>query len=237
MSIVQIWKILLLVLVMFVLAIGIKTLINSLSFQLFGKIYPRINTNEKVIALTFDDGPSEMADTILSILDQQNIKATFFLIGDSIQQNFSKTVRIVTAGHEIGNHSYTHDRLIFKSYKTIQEEIQQTDALIRKAGYDKDIHFRPPYGKKFLVLPYYLKSNNRKTIMWDIGPDILPEVASDSKKITEHIVNNANNGSIVILHAMNKANRQTIRALEETITQLKSNGFEFKTVSELLQYE
>src|SRR5690606_35773527 len=149
---------------------------KSLGFQFFGEIYPNVSTSKKVIALTFDDGPSEKTDSILKILKDNDVKATFFLNGDKIEKKFNETQRIVLSGNEIGNHSYSHNRLLFKSNRHIKDQIIRTDSLIRLAGYSRPIHFRPPYGKKFLMLPIYLKSNNRKTIMWDIDPESFAEI-------------------------------------------------------------
>lgn len=141
---------------------------KSKSFQFFGKIYPNFETEYKVVALTFDDGPSKKTNAILSILDSLNIKATFFLNGNQIVEHMEETKRIVLAGHEIGNHSYSHKRMVLKSYGFVKYEIEKTNSLIRMAGYLDKIHFRPPFGKKLFVLPYYLKNNYRKTIMWDV---------------------------------------------------------------------
>ncbi len=219
------------------MAIGTHFLSKSRSYQLFGEIYPRINTTQKVVALTFDDGPTEKVDTVLSILDAKNIKATFFLTGNSIRNRLSETKKIVLAGHEIGNHSYSHNRLIFKSYQSISEEIEKTDALIRKAGYLQEIHFRPPHGKKLLVLPYYMKWNNRKTIMWDVAPESIPEIVNDSKKLANYVIENSKNGSIILMHVMYKGRTKSLESLNDIIEGLKNKGFEFKTVSEIINYE
>ena len=82
--------------------------------------------------------------------------------GDKIKDNINETKKIILAGHEIGNHSFAHKRLLFKSFKHLKNEIARTDSLINLAGFSKTIHFRPPYGKKFIMLPYYLNKNNRK---------------------------------------------------------------------------
>lgn len=220
------------------LLLGVRKLSNSLSFQLFGTIYPKVQTTQKVIALTFDDGPSARVDSILSLLDRHDAKATFFLTGKGIKEKLSASKRIVAAGHEIGNHSYSHDRLVFKSYHSIKEEIEKTDALIRQAGFAQEaILFRPPYGKKLLVLPYYLSQHNRKTITWDLTPEAIPEVADDPKRSADYVVEQAQNGSIVLMHIMFDYKKGSFGALEPMLIGLKEKGFAFKTVSELLAYD
>src|SRR5690606_23049168 len=147
----------------------------------------------------------------------------------------NETQRIVLSGNEIGNHSYSHNRLLFKSNRHIKDQIIRTDSLIRLAGYSRPIHFRPPYGKKFLMLPIYLKSNNRKTIMWDIDPESFAEIASDSDKIADYVVQNAHNGSIVLLHVMFR--EPSLISVTDIIKRLKEEGYEFMTVSELLEFD
>jgi len=215
--------------------IGLHFISKSRSFQFFGEIYAQINTTQKVVSLTFDDGPSNKVDEILKILETENIKATFFLNGSSIENHMNETVKIANAGHEIGNHSYNHNRLLLKSYKTVKEEIEKTDSLIQLAGYHDEIHFRPPYGKKLFVLPRYLKKNKRKTIMCDIEPESNPRLASDSEKLAEYVIEKTKPGSIILLHVM-FGNQESVKSISQIVLGLKNKGFEFKTVSELLEY-
>ena len=133
----------------------------------------RINTTEKVVALTFDDGPTVTGtNDILSVLDEKQIKATSYLIGGELEQNLEEAKKLVAAGHEIGNHSYSHVRMLLVSPAFVQQEIEKTDHLIRQAGYHQEITFRPPYGKKLFALPWYLSKTGRKTISWDVEPKL-----------------------------------------------------------------
>jgi chitin deacetylase len=219
------------------LLVSLYRLSSSKTFQFFGEIYPRVNTGQKVVALTFDDGPSPKSDTVLSILNKYNVKATFFLTGSSMHHYFPETERIVASGHEIGNHTYSHKRLIFKSYRTIASEIEKTDSLIRKAGYKKEVHFRPTHAKKLILLPLYLDRNKRKTILWDVEPESMDKIASNSELIANYVIKNTKKGSIILLHPMYDRDNESINSIEKIITGLRDKGFEFKTVSELLEYE
>ena len=135
---------------------------KSRTFQFFGEIYPRIETQEKVVALTFDDGPTrEHTDQILGILREENVKATFYLTGSAIEENRGETEKIIAEGHEIGNHTYNHKHMILVTPGKVKNEIETTDELIRKAGYQSEITFRPPFGKKLFALPFYLSQNKR----------------------------------------------------------------------------
>lgn len=121
---------------------------NSRTFQLYGGLTYKVETNQKVVALTFDDGPTENVDDILTLLNDHNIKATFFLIGNEIEKNQEEAKAIVNEGHQIGNHTYSHQHMIFKSPWFIKEEIEKTDELIRHGGYKGEIDFRPPKEKR-----------------------------------------------------------------------------------------
>lgn len=208
---------------------------KSRTFQFFGEIFPRVETQQKVVALTFDDGPQPgAAEEIISILAEQGVKATFYLIGDNLEKNMDQGRKLVAAGHEIGNHSYSHDRMFFKTPSFIKSEIERTDQLIRLAGYRGEINFRPPFGKKLVLLPYYLSQNNRRTITWDVEPESYSEIDGDADKIVNHVLKEVKPGSIVLLHVMYKGREQSMKSVRGIITGLKSQGYSFKTVSELL---
>lgn len=223
--------------VLFLSSFGIYKIMSSRNFQFFGGIVNRVNTEEKVVALTFDDGPSEKVDKILSILKDENVKATFFLIGSEITKYPDEAKKLVTSGQEIGNHTYSHNRMVFKSPSYIKKEIEDTDRLIRKTGYNDTIQFRPPNGKKLILLPHYLEQNNRKTILWDLEPNSYPEINSDSNKIVKYVIDNAKPGSIILLHPMYDEKDITINSIKGIIEGLKKKGYTFKTVNQLLGME
>lgn len=219
-------------------AIGLWEIGKSRTFQFFGEIVPRVETPERIVALTFDDGPTpEFTGEILQILKEQDVKATFFLIGGELEKNPDEGKKIVSAGHEIGNHSYSHTRMILVGPSFVKEEIEKTDALIRAAGYDKPTHFRPPYGKKLFALPFYLSQNNRKTITWDVEPESFPEIARSSEAITKYVLDNTKNGSIILLHVMYDPQKKSPSAVKPIIEGLKQKGFRFVTVSELMSVQ
>jgi chitin deacetylase len=221
--------------VIIAVAIAAFQISKSRTFQFFGEIIPRVNTQEKIVALTFDDGPTPGAtEETLSILAEESVKATFFLIGADLEQNLEQGRKIVSAGHELGNHTYSHDRMVLKTPSFISSEIERTDALIRQAGYQGAIHFRPPFGKKLVLLPWYLARNSRKTITWDVEPDSYPEVAADSNRIVEHVLANARPGSIILLHVMYQSRGESRQSVRGIISELKREGYSFKTVSEML---
>lgn len=225
------------VIVITILLSGIWQLSKMRDFQLFGKLVTQVDCSDKVVALTFDDGPTpQYTDTVLDILARHGIKATFFVTGSEVEKNLAEASRIAAAGHELGNHSYSHARMIFKLPATVKDEIEKTDAAIRNAGYNGQIHFRPPYGKKLLILPWYLQKAGKTTIMWDIEPETFAETAVSAEKISDHVMQRVRPGSIILLHVMYASREESRKSLELIITGLKQKGFAFATVSELLKH-
>lgn len=215
---------------------GTWQLSSARSFQLFGELVQRVDTDEKVIALTFDDGPSKRYTAeIVALLEQQQVKATFFITGKEAEQNPDEVRQLYQAGHQLGNHSFSHPRMLFMSPASIAEELERTDAAIRAAGYQGDIFFRPPYGKKLVMLPWYLAQQQRTTIMWDLEPETDPKFASDAQVMADYVINNARPGSIVLLHVMYQSRQASREALPLIIQGLKQKGYHFVTVSELLK--
>ena len=217
-------------LVMVLLFAGAFEVTKLRSFQFFGGLTYEGETENKVIALTFDDGPTKNVDQILPLLDKYDAKATFFLIGNDIEKHPEEAKKIVEAGHQIGNHTYSHNRMVLKTLSFIQEEIEKTDELIRKAGYTSEIDFRPPYGKKFVGLPYYLNKHNRETIMWSLEPDTY-YTSADEK--VNYVVENIKPGSIILLHPMYDQTGEEIQVIEDILRELTKEGYKFVTVDEL----
>ncbi len=210
---------------------------SSRTWQFFGGIVPRVDTSAPVVALTFDDGPSaQYTEEILAVLREHDVRATFFVTGQAVEENMAAAQMIVEEGHELGNHSYSHRRMVLKLYSFVRQEIESTDRLIRAAGYEGDIHFRSPYGKKLVVLPYYLSQAGRLNILWDVEPESYPEIAADADEITAHVLERVQPGSIVLLHVMPDGRTESRKALPGIIQGLREQGYDFVTVSELLTF-
>jgi chitin deacetylase len=213
---------------------------KSTTFQFFGEILPRVVTEEKVVALTFDDAPSFYNDEVLEILGKKNIKATFYVIGENLEKYPQEGKNIVLAGHELGNHSYSHQRFLFKSISFVDSEIQKTNQLIKNTGYQGEITFRPPYGKKLFVLPWYLWQHEIKTIMWDINPDAyVAELPEEEKTefLVKYTLENTKSGSIILLHPFCESCGSDRQAIGQIIDGLRGKGYKFVTVSELLKIQ
>lgn len=208
---------------------------SSRHFQLFGDLIHRVDTDQKLVALTFDDGPTpHYTAGILQLLELYQVKATFFVTGAETQRYMTQAKQIVAAGHQLGNHSWFHNRMLFMSQEDIGREIEGTDQQIREAGFQGEILFRPPYGKKLVLLPWYLAKSNRTTLMWDIAPERFDMQSEDAAAMAAEVIEQVQPGSIVLLHLMYK-NREASRVALPLILQgLKQQGYRMVTVSELL---
>lgn len=218
------------ILTVILLLLGTYNLMNSRTFQLFGGLTDQVETNQKVVALTFDDGPSKNVDKILPLLDKYQAKATFFLIGNEIEKYQEEAQKIVKAGHQVGNHTYSHNRMIFKSPSYIKAEIEKTDRLIRQAGYKDEIDVRPPNGKKLVGLPYYLYKHNRDTITWNLEPDSYYTSAADK---VNYVKDHIKPGSIILIHPMYDSSGEELTTIEGILQALSDKGYKFVTVNEL----
>lgn len=217
-------------------AYGLFQVSKARTFQFFGEITARVETNEKIIALTFDDAPTKYSNEVVDLLAEKEIPATFYMIGTNIEQHPEEAKYIVSKGHELGNHSYSHPRFYFKSLSFIDNELQTTNKLIKESGYKGDITFRPPYGKKLFGLPWYLSQHNIKSITWDVEPDTY--FPGDSDALIAYTLEKTKPGSIIILHPFCAEQCKAVReALPVIIDKLKEQGYTFVTVSELLKYK
>jgi peptidoglycan/xylan/chitin deacetylase (PgdA/CDA1 family) len=205
---------------------------KSRTIQTFGELVTRVSTADSVVALTFDDGPAApYTDSILDLLQVHRVPATFFVTGESMQRHPELARKMVEQRHELGNHSFSHRRMVLRSQREIRYEVETTDSLIQAAGATGRIHFRPPYGKRLVGLPWYLSRTNRATILWTIEPDSWYRSADD---MTRHVLENVSPGSIILLHVELPSRVEERAALPRIIEGLQKRGYEFVTVSQLM---
>lgn len=205
-------------------------------FQLVGDVTCRVETNEKIVALSFDDGPTpEGVDAVLAELEPRGIKATFFLIGKHMQANPGQAQRLVKAGHEVGNHSFTHTRMIGKWPSSYDDEVRRTDKLLRAEGVTNPTLFRPHFGKRLIGLPMAVDRAGYRTIMWDIADDAdnFPVPKDYANEILRHV----RSGSIILMHPMYKHSQTAREALPLILDGLKAKGYRVVPVGELLKLQ
>ncbi|WP_373534961.1 polysaccharide deacetylase family protein [Microcoleus sp.] len=210
-------------------------LINVTNFHNYFGIN-RADTGEKVVALTYDDGPyPPYTNQLLDILDRYQVKATFFEIGRNIEKHPEIVKAIAARGDELANHSYSHKDMMFKPREYLLSEIEKTDKLLLELGVKQDsISFRPPWGRRFIGLSYLVSQMHKKLIMWDVDSQDY-EKTHTVDDIANQVINNVRPGSIVVMHDGGGDRSKTVAATEIIVKTLQSKGYSFKTVSELLK--
>lgn len=207
----------------------------------FGKNIVRLNTVQRIVALTFDDGPHPpYTDRLLDILAKHNVKATFFMIGNRIEKYPETVCRVIAEGHQIGNHSYSHPILGFQLPSRIQREIEYTDSLLQQLGAGGEIVFRAPMLTRFLPVAWVLAKADRMHISCNVWS--WDWTTQNPNRIAQRVVKKTKPGSIIVLHdgkAENAhANRTgTIDATERIITELKQKEYQFFTIADGLGTE
>lgn len=190
------------------------------------KVNPKPATDKK-IALTFDDGPHpKVTRQILKTLEKYEAKATFFVVGQEVKEHPEILKAVYKAGHEIGNHTFNHEKLTTLSPEEIKQQIQSTDTLIKSTIGQRATVFRPPYGSYDETITDQLNVPN---VLWTI--DTLDWKHRDPEKTVLAVKERAKNESIILMHDIHQA---TADALDEVLETLQKQGYEFVTVSELL---
>jgi len=204
--------------------------------QFWGQLVYRVTPvkPEKVVALTFDDGPwGDSTRKLLSILKEHNVKATFFVVGKHLLMYPDLTAEIVKAGHAVGNHSWSHAYTPIAP-EVAKQEIENTSVLIAKQSTAQTRLFRPPGGHLETGLVAYAKSKNYAIIMWSVDThDTKPNTTA--AQIVERTLNDVKPGAIILLHDGGGDRAVTRAALPTLIRRLKAQGYRFVTVPELLE--
>ncbi|GAC1584408.1 MAG: polysaccharide deacetylase family protein [Ginsengibacter sp.] len=186
----------------------------------------KVDTKEKIIYLTFDDGPHEVATPfVLDELKKYNAKGTFFCIGKNVVDHPSIFERLKNEGHRIGNHTYQH-----LNGSTVKDDEYIHDIFNAKKVIDSDI-FRPPYGKisKFQFRLMNEANLNLKVVMWDLLSGDF-DLNLTGEKCFMNVIDNCSKGSIVVFHDSSKAFSRLEYALPRTMEYFSNKGFEFKSL-------
>ncbi|WP_051569301.1 polysaccharide deacetylase family protein [Alkaliphilus transvaalensis] len=192
---------------------------------------------EKLIALTFDDGPHpRFTPEILDILYEYNAKATFFVLGKHVKLYPEVLQRLIDEGHEVGNHTFTHIDVTKSSYGKISKELDDTDNIIYSVIGVKPNIFRPPFGFLNNNTLHIVKERGHRIVLWTANQDPRDWNSPTADSIANHIIRNVGNGNIILLHDyVPEKNSQTVEALKIIIPELIKEGYRFVTISELLE--
>ena len=193
--------------------------------------YNSVPVNRRVLALTFDDGPHpSLTPKLLDILRGQGVRATFFVTGQNVKRYPEIARRIVSEGHEIANHTWSHPNLTQLGSTSLRREMDKTTEAIVQATERKPIIMRPPYGAiNSRVRQVMLRDYDFDVIMWSVDPEDWRRPGPSV--IRKRLVDGATPGGILLAHDIQPG---TIKAMPQTITDLKAQGYGFVTVSQLV---
>jgi len=190
--------------------------------------YYKANTQEKVIALTFDDGPDPVdTPAVLNILKEKNVRATFFVLGQAAQANPDLLKRLVLEGHEVGNHSFYHDY----QQRRLVEEMKQTDQEVFASTGAHTYFYRPPGGFLSKSQLETVRKNGHIVALWSV--DSKDWRNPGVKQIVDNVLKNVFPGAIILLHDGGYQRTQTVKALGPIIDALRARGYRLATLSEL----
>ena len=205
----------------------------SLIKFVFRNLVWSFSKKEKVIYLTFDDGPTpEITEWTLQELNKYNAKATFFCIGKNIQQHPEIFQKIIENNHSIGNHTHNHLNGIKTTTSNFIKNIEDSENCIQKNSKLKTQNsklFRPPYGKMKFSQSKIIKTKGYKIIMWDVlSADF--DTSISKEKCLENVIRNTKNGSIIVFHDSEKATKNLQFVLPQLLEYYTYKGFAFNRI-------
>lgn len=199
-----------------------------------------VNTKQKIVALTFDDGPSpEWTPQILDELKAAGVKATFFMIGKHVEQYPDLARRVAREGHEIGNHSYDHHGIFYYTKEELYKEVFDTEEIIEAVTGITTLYFRPPKAWISDNEKKWLKEKGYRVILWTLNSK--DWVTFDDKYIIKYLLRRVQPGDIFLFHdsggifGIEHGDRhETVKTIPRLVEELRRRGYRFVTISELI---
>jgi peptidoglycan/xylan/chitin deacetylase (PgdA/CDA1 family) len=198
---------------------------------LFGRALGRLPTRDRVIALTFDDGPNaDATPRVLDTLGEAHVPATFFLLGRHVEHHPGLALRIADQGHALGNHGFHHRKLHDRGPRYVRRDLQMgTDAIANATG-RRPVFFRAPHGFRSPWVTPIARSLGQRTVGWTLG--VWDSDRPGASEIARRAIEGCTPGAILLLHDGDGSNptgdrRQTADALPRIIRGLRERGFEF----------
>jgi len=230
------------------IAFGAYEIFEQPTNQIFGRTLTNGPTNERVVALTYDDGPNPPYTVrILDVLEQEHVHATFFLVGRAVQAYPSLARREASDGDAIGNHTWDHRHLIVMPRSQVRRSLQLTDAAIYAATGRHTHLMRPPFGARDWIVMQVAHKMGYTVVMWSV-PLARDWEYPPARVIAQRILSNVSDGSIIVLHDGNRGQlcgpsrlaphvcdrSSDIDATRLIVSDLKAQGYRFVTIPELV---
>jgi peptidoglycan/xylan/chitin deacetylase (PgdA/CDA1 family) len=207
--------------------------------QLYGRTFIGLGPGSRLLALTYDDGPNDPYTwRMLEVLERHGVKATFFLIGQYVQQKPEIARAVVAAGHAIGSHTWSHPNLIFEQVTELRRQLVQTQqAILDATGVETRI-FRPPFGGRRPATLRTVRAFGLQTVMWNVT--CYDWKAQSADDIVTHAEGQIRGGDVILLHdgshvRMGIDRSRSVEATDRILNRYLSEGFEFVTIPEMMQ--
>ncbi|MBQ7347950.1 MAG: polysaccharide deacetylase family protein [Clostridia bacterium] len=197
------------------------------------EVYRSVKNDSMKIALTFDDGPHPtLTPRILEILDRYHVKATFFMVGINVENYPDAARAVIEAGHEVGNHTYSHNHIGTLSKADVEKELWHCEDILEELCEYRPHLFRPPEGAVNTYVEHCSEDNDYTLILWSL--DTRDWENKNTEQIVDHVLSGISPGDIILMHDYIGTQSKTPEALEILLPKLIELGFEPVTVSQLL---
>jgi peptidoglycan-N-acetylglucosamine deacetylase len=207
--------------------------------QWFGRTFTGLGHGSKQLALTYDDGPNDPhTQRLLDVLARHKVHGTFFLIGRYVQQRPDIVRELVKAGHVVGNHTFSHPLLIFKSAQELRSQLDNCDRALTDAVGEHSNLFRPPFGGRRPVVLRIAQRMRLEPIMWNVTA--YDWDATSAEHIERKVTSRLRGGNVILLHdgghrVFGADRSYTVTATDRLISRYKSEGYEFVTIPEMMR--
>jgi peptidoglycan/xylan/chitin deacetylase (PgdA/CDA1 family) len=206
--------------------------------QWYGRTFTGLSRGSKLLALTYDDGPNDPHTLrLLEVLAKHEVKATFFLMGKYVRLRPDIVRHVVQAGHVVGNHTFSHPNLIYKSGSQVREELLQCRQAIADAVGEHSNLFRPPFGGRRPVTLRVVRELGLVPVMWNVtGFDWQ---ATSVEYIEEKVTSKVCGGNVILLHdgshrAFGYDRSRSVIVTDRLIARYKAEGYKFVTVPQMM---
>jgi peptidoglycan/xylan/chitin deacetylase (PgdA/CDA1 family) len=207
--------------------------------QWYGRTFIGTSRASRQLALTYDDGPNDPHTLrLLEVLARHDVRATFFMMGCFVEKRPDLAREVVKAGHVVGNHTFNHPSLTFKSSREVITQLTSCDRALTDAVGSHSNLFRPPFGARRPAVLRIARQLNLEPIMWNVtGYDWS---ASSAEAIERKVTGRVRGGDVILLHdgghrAFGTDRSRTVTATERLIFRYKAEGFEFVTIPEMMK--
>jgi peptidoglycan-N-acetylglucosamine deacetylase len=207
--------------------------------QLYGRTFIGLGPGSRQLALTYDDGPNDPYTwRMLEVLERHQVQATFFFIGQYVQQKPEIARAVVAAGHAIGSHTWSHPNLIFQQVTELRRQLVQTrQAILDATGVETKI-FRPPFGGRRPATLRTVRAFGLQTVMWNVT--CYDWKAKSAEEIVGHAERQIRGGDVILLHdgshvRMGVDRSRSVEGSDRILSRYRGEGYEFVTIPEMME--